>query len=278
MPDRRPATAFVPGHITGLFTVHRTDDPETSGSRGAGVTLSKGVTVSVDPHGEPTVTVDGSERSVESIDRVLTALDVDPAVDVETELPLGRGFGLSGGMALGTALASNEAFGLARSENELIRIAHTAEVAAGTGLGDVVAQARGGLPIRLEPGPPPHGSMDGIPSTGRVEFLAYGDLSTPAVLKERPREITNAGESALEFLLDEPTRDRFMEASRRFAGEVGLLTPQIESVIEDVEERGGRATMAMLGQTVFALGTDLSDAGYQPEVTTVHSAGASLRE
>ena len=277
MADRR-AEAFVPGHITGLFTVHRTDDPETTGSSGAGVTLSQGVTVSLHPDQRFDVTVDGKPASVESIDRVLEALAVDAAVSVETDLPLGRGFGLSGGMALGTALAANEAFGLARSENELIRIAHVAEVEAGTGLGDVVGQARGGLPIRLEPGPPPHGSMDGIPAAGRVEYLSFGDLSTPEVLAERPRIITSAGESALETLLEETTRKRFMEASHDFADEVGLLTPELESIIDTVKANGGRASMAMLGRTVFALGTDLSDAGYDPGVANVHVAGASLRE
>jgi pantoate kinase len=32
--------------------------------------------------------------------------------------------------------------------------------------------------------------------------------------------------------------------------------------------------MAMLGETVFALGTGLTDAGYDPAVTRIHHPGA----
>jgi len=67
-------------------------------------------------------------------------------------------------------------------ENELIRIAHEAEVGRGTGLGDVVAQARGGVPIRLEPGAPGVGELDGIPADARVEYVTFGELSTEDVL------------------------------------------------------------------------------------------------
>jgi pantoate kinase len=34
--------------------------------------------------------------------------------------------------------------------------------------------------------------------------------------------------------------------------------------------------MAMLGETVVALGTGLSDAGYDPHVCQVHPSGAQL--
>jgi pantoate kinase len=44
----------------------------------------------------------------------------------------------------------------------------------------------------------------------------------------------------------------------------------------DVAEAGGEASMAMLGETVFATGTGLTDAGYDAEVTAVHPGGATL--
>lgn len=278
MSTSRSAKAFVPGHVTGLFTVHRVAEPARSGSRGAGVTLADGVTVRVEAANERRVLVDGQAMAVEAVDRVLDALDVSASLRIETDLPLGTGFGLSGGMALGAALAANEAFDLARSENELIRIAHVAEVTAGTGLGDVVAQARGGMPLRLEPGAPPHGELDGIPATGRVEFLALGELSTPDILDERPRIITEAGTEALEWLRSQPTPARFMEASRSFADDVGLVTPDLRDILEAVSAAGGTASMAMLGETVFALGTDLSDAGFDPAVSAIDRPGATIIE
>jgi pantoate kinase len=67
-----------------------------------------------------------------------------------------------------------------------------------------------------------------------------------------------------------------MRASRAFSRQSGLLTDAVREVVTDVTESGGRATMAMLGETVFALGTGLSDAGYDPEVCQIHHAGATI--
>ncbi|MFB6133075.1 MAG: pantoate kinase [Halanaeroarchaeum sp.] len=276
MTDERGTRAFVPGHVTGLFSIHRTDDPATTGSRGAGLALESGVTVHVRPSEESEIHLDGEEISVEAVEFLLDAIDRTATVEATTDLPLGSGFGISGAMALGTALAANATFDLGRSENDLVRMAHVAEIEAGTGLGDVVAQARGGVPIRVEPGAPPAGVMDGIPAVADVEYLDLGDLSTPEVLSDRPERITAAGTAALQTLRERPTLDRFMAASRRFAEETGLLTDDLRTIVEDVEAAGGRASMAMLGRTVFALDAGLSDAGYDPQRTAIHRGGATV--
>jgi pantoate kinase len=268
--------AFVPGHVTGFFTVERDDDPTKAGSRGCGLTLSDGVTVSVEPADENACYLDGTSIEMEPVERVLDALNATATVSAEADVPIGSGFGVSGAMALGTALAANVAFDRRLSENELISIAHGAEVQSGTGLGDVVAQARGGIPIRLEPGDPHENELDGIPRQVRVEYLTFGDRSTPDVLEEDPGTITEAGEKALSRVVAEPTLASFIYASRRFAREAELLTPEVRSTIDAVNEAGGEASMAMLGETVFALGTGLSDAGYEPRVCETHPAGALL--
>lgn len=270
------ARAFVPGHITGLFTIHRTDDPATTGSRGVGLTLDAGVTVRVVPNEDSEIRLDGDRTDVQAVGILLEELDLSATVDATTDLPLGSGFGVSGAMTLGTALAANAAFDLGRSENELVQLSHVAEVRAGTGLGDVVAQARGGAPIRLEPGAPPAGTLDGIPAVAEVEYLDIGDLSTPDVLADRPERITRAGTTALETLRERPTLDRFMTASRQFAEDTGLLTEDLETILEAVEATGANASMAMLGRTVFTLETGLSDAGYDPERTEINRSGATL--
>jgi pantoate kinase len=68
-----------------------------------------------------------------------------------------------------------------------------------------------------------------------------------------------------------------MAASRRFAREADLLTPRLEEAIRDVSEAGGDASMAMLGETVFALDSGLSDAGYDAERCEVCLPGAHVR-
>ncbi|WP_227375563.1 pantoate kinase [Haladaptatus halobius] len=267
--------AFVPGHVTGFFSIHEADDSERAGSRGAGVTLSEGVTVTVEPSEETSIALNG-ESSVESGRRVLDVLGVTARVTAETDLPLGAGFGVSGALALGTALAANERFDCGRSENELVTVAHVAEVEAGTGLGDVVAQARGGIPIRLEPGAPEYNRLDGVPKRARIEYRSLGELSTAEVLSGSTERISQAGVEALVALVNEPTLETFMSESRRFAERTGLLTDEVSDVIEDVHDVGGRASMAMLGRTVFALDGGLSNAGYDANACRSHHAGATL--
>jgi len=274
MSDGDGAAAFVPGHVTGFFSVHRADDPLRAGSRGAGVTLADGVTTRVAPSEETTVRLNGRDVGVESVTRVLDALNATAEVAAETDLPIGAGFGVSGAMALGTALAANDAFGRERSENDLVGVAHAAEVKAGTGLGDVVAQARGGVPIRVEPGAPGVGALDGVPAAGRIEYVSFGELSTSDVIGGGTGVLDEAGERALDALRETPTLPEFMAASRRFAEAADLLDGE---VAEAVANAGGEAAMAMLGRSVFALGTGLSDAGYDAEVTEIHAAGARLR-
>jgi|GEM_PF-4515150 Predicted archaeal kinase (sugar kinase superfamily) len=136
--SRQRTTAFVPGHVTAFFSAHPAERPAAAGSRGAGLTLTDGVTVSVsagDEVGSPSDTgsrtIDGEQGTVGAVEDVLADLngsDVDVAV--ETDIPIGAGFGVSGAAALGAALAANDALDRGRSENELIRIAHEAEVSS----------------------------------------------------------------------------------------------------------------------------------------------------
>jgi pantoate kinase len=270
------AQAFVPGHVTGFFTSHPDADPTRAGSQGAGVALSEGVTVTVRPASDPEVVLNGEPVEIEAVERVLETLQMEATVRGVTDLPVGAGFGVSGAMALGTALATNAAGDRRLSTNELVTIAHGAEVQAGTGLGDVVAQNRGGLTIRLDPGGPHHNNLDGIPARERIEYHVLGGLSTDDVLGDETGQLDEAGKQALSDVVQEPTVDRFMRASRAFSRESGLLTDAVREVVTDVTESGGRATMAMLGETVFALGTGLSDAGYDPEVCQIHHAGATI--
>jgi pantoate kinase len=270
--------AFVPGHVTGFFTVDEDDDPTKAGSRGGGIALSDGVSVTVEPADETTVTLDGDTVEIDAVERVLGALRTEARVTAETPLPLGAGFGVSGALALGTALAGNRAFGHQLSYNELVTIAHGAEVQAGTGLGDVVAQARGGVPLRLEPGGPQYNYVDAIPESARVEYYTLGELSTPDVVGGDTDLLTTAGERAISSVVKEPTLEGLTTASRQFSREAELLTDDVEAVVSDVIEAGGDAAMAMLGETVFALGTGLTDAGYDARACVTYPAGATVEE
>lgn len=270
------ATVFVPGHVTGFFTTDPAEDPTKAGSRGGGIALDDGVTVTVTTSEERSVTLNDVDIEIEAVDRVLDALRTNVTVQAETPLPLGSGFGVSGAMALGTALGTNVVRDRRLSANELVTIAHGAEVQAGTGLGDVVAQARGGVPLRLEPGGPQDNYIDAISARGRIEYHVIDDLSTAAVLDGDTDALTRAGKKALARVVDEPTMGTFMRAARQFGREAALLTEEVQAVVGEVAAADGDAAMAMLGETVVALGTGLTDAGYDASVTEVHPGGATL--
>jgi pantoate kinase len=275
----RPSTAYVPGHVTGFFSPCPDDDPSRAGSRGAGLTLTDGVRVTARETGDPGVRLDGDPISMPPVETVLSALGVADRARIvaESDLPLGTGFGVSGAMALGTALAANDRFGCERSANDLVTLAHRAEVEAGTGLGDVVAQARGGVPIRLDPGAPAHGRLDGVPTTRRVEYVTFGDLSTAEVLAGDTDPLVTAGDAALSRLRDCPTLSTLVAESRRFARDAGLLTDRVSEAVDAVVDAGGEASMVMLGETVFALDSGLTDAGFDANACRICDAGAHLR-
>lgn len=272
--------AFAPGHVTGFFTVDRADDPMETGSRGGGIALADGVTVTVRPAEERSVYLDDVSVEIAAVEAVLDALRATAEVRAETPLPVGAGFGVSGATALATALAANDVLDRGLSADELAALAHGGEVQAGTGLGDVVAQARGGVPIRLEPGAPRHNQLDAIPAPPReLEYLSLGDLPTADVIEGDSEVPSAAGRRALSAVVDQPTLAQFMEASRQFSREAELLTPDVRGVVQDVIEAGGDATMAMLGETVIALDDGLSRAGYDDATATeIHPCGATLEK
>lgn len=266
--------AFVPGHVTAFFSPHPAQDPLLAGSRGVGLALSDGVTVQI-TDGD-VVTLNGEPSEIAAVETVLAALDLTASVRIETPLPVGAGFGVSGAAALGTAFAATAASDRRRLADELVAIAHRADVEAGTGLGDVVAQARGGVPVRLAPGAPPHGRVDAIPARRRVEYVSFGGLSTETVLSGDTEALTAAGERALEAVTTDPSLGQVMETARGFVRETDLYTEQVSAAVRTVRENGGEASMAMLGETVFGLGTALSDAGFDPAVCQIHPGGAAL--
>ncbi len=210
-----------------------------------------------------------------------------PQVAVETrlELPEKSGWGMSGAGALSTVLALREALELPLTLYETAYFAHLAELQHSTGLGDVVGQCTGGLEIRRIPGLPPHGFVDRIPVPDGLEIVCLTlpePLSTSAVLSdpEKRRRIDTAGEKAVNAIIDTPTLQRFLELSGEFTRSAGLASKVVRRALEAVKENG-RGGMAMLGNSVFAIGNTeklveiLSDFG-RVDVCTVDIAGARL--
>jgi pantoate kinase len=249
--------AFAPGSVTAVFAPGETADQ----SKGASVAIADGVIADVretrgeSVQSERVVTVDGDPTDFEPVELALRKLDVpDRAVraDLTAEVPIGRGFGASGAATLATVIAADAEFGLNRSREELVEVAHRAEVEAGTGLGDVFVQNRGGLVVG------DGGEPRKFERETAIEYASFGPIATEEALADEDlmARIEREGTAALDALPDDPTLENLTREAWEFAEAIGLPTAEVREAVEAVESTGGAASMAMVGETVFAVGTE----------------------
>ena len=261
------ATAFAPAHITGFFAVRPDPDPVKAGSVGCGLCLEAGVTARVTTGTTSTtgsgalIRLNGEQIDLPTVEYVIGSMPgarhSGLVVDLVADIPIGFGFGVSGAAALATALAVNTDLGQGRTMEQAAAVAHSAEVVNRTGMGDVAGQYTGGLVIRTAAGAPGVGAVEKVPVDAvEVSWVCMGEIPTSSVLDDEKtmQRINILGRRALKALLKRPALEYFMSLSRDFAFETGLVSPRAADAIEAVEAVGGLASMAMLGDTVFALG------------------------
>ena len=96
-------------------------------------------------------------------------------------------------------------------------------------------------------------------------------MDTYTILSGVLSKIQSIGSESLHSLLKNPSLDSLFDLGYKFTLETNLMTPKIEETINTVIDCGGKASMAMLGETVISLGTGLSDAGYVPNICETFS-------
>lgn len=261
-------SAFAPGHITGFFEIRdQNKDLRKSGSRGSGLCLSKGVfsTAKCETAKWQKIIVQANGKPVEGavVKRAVQNLIGDAKfrieIDEKIELPISQGFGMSAAGALSSAFAVASALEIEKSYWEIVQAAHFADIQSKGGLGDVVCAATGGIDIRRKEGLPPFGFIDriAVPSEMPVTVAVLGgELETKSVLTnpEKRKAICKSGSKCMLEICREPTWQKFMELSRRFAFETGLASPQLQEAIDALWDSGIPASMSMLGNSIFAFG------------------------
>jgi pantoate kinase len=254
-------TAFCPGHISGYFKPVKGNDFSTTGSIGAGIVISEGVTVRVWRSDQRSVCVrrqDPTGRVIEEsatsppIIYLMEQFAINARIITECRLPIGAGFGLSAAALMASASAMNVAFELGLSREECAGYAHESEIVHRTGLGDVAACQAGGRDCRKGPGIGAeiirHFDID-----EPVFAVNFSSLYSPSVLgsPERLRQVTAA------FPGDCPaTVHEFFSFSRSFAEKSGLLTPEVRKVLAECDSLDIMASMTMLGNGIFAYGRE----------------------
>ena len=254
------AKAFAPGNVSGVFKIIPDEDPAKMHSLGMGFTVSDGVTVTVSESDATSVHFNGTPMAFATVLSVVAKLSNRPLrVDIETDLPLSGGFGLSGASSLATAFAGNAVLGLGLSERELGMMAHIAEVENLTGLGDVAGQFTGGCLVKLVRGNPLAAVSLPVPEQV-VHYRYFSPINTKDVIgpPERREQINAAADTALAELTrlkdnEESDFTKYIVIAKQFAIDSGLLMDvQVKNAIRECEQAGGAASMIMLGNAVFS--------------------------
>ncbi len=273
--------AFCPGHVTAFFEVCEDADPRKKGSRGAGLSLSLGVKtvarVRESPRPSLDILVNGRKAKAEVTEAAARKVLADRAYEVkllcDTPLPVSQGFGVSSAAALSTTLALDDALGLGLPRDELVALAHVADVERGTGLGDVVPASQGGMDLRLQPGAPGHAEVRKFEVHRDLLLVVVGpELLTRSVIRNPAKvaAINRHGGECVDAFAKEPTLARLFDLGNRFAEETGLASKTVLEVVR-ASRMFGRATMAMLGNSIFA------EAGREELVTLYRKFGTILR-
>ncbi len=261
--------AFSPGHLTGFFQAcDKSKDPLLRGSKGAGLSISEGVTtkvkirksrkksVNISINGKREESALVSRHVAESFLR-LADENFDVLVEHYVAVPVGCGFGTSGAGALSLALSLNKALGLGMSRVRASQLAHVAEVECKTGLGTVIAETLGGLELREKPGAPGIGQIKSIPISGDyiVPCISFGPLPTSEILRKKTAQqrINESSPQLIEELKRHATPENFMRLSRKFAEHMKLITERLRAILIETDYAGFACSMAMFGETLFSI-------------------------
>jgi pantoate kinase len=255
------AKAFAPGNLSCVFKIIPHPEATKMHSLGMGFTITEGVVVTVSQHNSQTsVRFNGSGIDFPTVVSVVQKLTPQPIeIEIDSPLPLGCGFGLSGAASLATTYALNVLLGLDKSAEELAMIAHVAEVENRTGLGDVCAQYHGGCLIKLKKGYPLAAERLPIPEQP-IYYRYFSSIQTKTILEdaERRDRINRAADETL-HALEKLTKSNVVDfnacirLSKQFSLKSGLLEDaRVQESIREIEAAGGVASMIMLGNAVFS--------------------------
>lgn len=255
--------AFAPGNISCIFKPIIGKDAEHIGSIGLGFTINEGVLVEVSLSKRTEIFFNGEKINFPTISHVVDTIitDCHPdnstiKVDIVTPLPLGCGFGISGASALATAYALSVLLNFKKEFIDLAKIVHVAEVENGTGLGDVVNQYLGGCLLKIKPSylfEATRIALDG----SHIYCRVFSSLETKSIISDisLQKQIEKAADMVIgniearkKILLSD-----IITISKQFAEYSGLLRNyEVKEAIAEIEEKGGFASMIMLGNAVWS--------------------------
>ncbi len=257
--------AFSPAHVTGFFKAElEQQEPEKTGSLGAGFSIKDGVTTSVaaEKNGKSDFQIkvsgykpDNTDVSEFVVKEFQKLVDENYFIEIHHDIsvPISYGLGCSGAVALSLAYALNEALGTKLSKEEIGKIAHNAEVSCKTGLGDVIGSFYGGFEIRTKAGAPGIGALKKFDNHSKVIIACFSPISTKKFLEDKLDLINGLGGKMVNKLIQTNDYNEFQDMSVEFAKYVKVMTPKMDSVISELNSIGVKCGVALFGETVFTL-------------------------
>lgn len=259
--------AFSPAHITGFFKAEldQTARPEMQGSLGAGFSIQRGVTTTVEVQdsefSDYSISISGYQPDNTQVSEFVISEFLKNVegkyflkIHHDVKVPVGYGLGCSAAVALSLTYALNSAFKTNYTKEQLGIMAHNAEVMCRTGLGDVLASYHGGFEIRIKGGAPGIGQIKKIPSESySAIMICFSPISTKQFLKDRLASINGLGGKMVSKLVQTKDVDQFHDYSIEFANYVDIITPKMKIVIDDLKSNGIKCGVALFGETIFAL-------------------------
>ena len=259
------AKAFSPGHITGI--VIKPDnclDYHSAGSKGAGFSIDRGITTTVEVFESQTtnyqISINGKVEDANVsrwvVEEYLKDLHKPYYINIkhETNIPIGFGLGSSGAAALSLSYALNDALDRKLTKYEVGQIAHCAEIACKTGLGTVIAEFSGGFEIRTSIGAPGVGHIESMDLKDyKAVIFCIAPLSTKAFLINNLTLANPLGEKMLKRLRVSKDIDEFQRMSYQFARSLGLTELRCKEPLERLKSHRIQAGIALFGETIFTI-------------------------
>lgn len=258
--------AFSPGHITGFFRKFDSQNYLECGSTGAGISIKKGVTTTVEKYDKMQAGYRISINGINSPDSLVSKFVVnkymyflkEPVylnIKHQTEIPVGYGIGSSGAAALSLSFALNDVLNLKFDKFKVAQIAHEADLCCKTGLGSVLTEFFGGFEIRIFPGGPGIGKVKKIPlKNHKVILLCMSPLNTNEILSKNSLQIDgHISDSMIRRLELSGDIDEFLIMSNYFAETLNLTQGLCNQIIKKLRDQGYQSSIALFGNTVFTV-------------------------